>query len=132
MGKDSGTIRLDDISLEKVQEFYEWLQGKSCPERLHFVNKLNLSEGDAFKVIYYLQEHLGIISDKYERCAKCGCIYDSNEEGAYINEETTIVTEDGEELRADFPKRMYGCYCDDCRPDWITKPYGEWIKENGY
>lgn len=130
MGSSSGIIKLDEISIEQVQEFYEWLQGKSCPENIHFEKKLNLSEEDAFRVIYYLQEHLEILPDNYERCDKCGCIYDSNEEGSYINKETTIVTEGGEELDANFPEEMYGCYCDDCRPDWIQKPYNEWIKED--
>lgn len=130
MGASNGIVNIEDISIEQVQEFYEWLQGKSCPEHLHFEDKLNLSEEQAFSVIYYLQEHLGILPDKYERCKKCGCIYDTDYEGESINEETTIVTEDGKELNGNFPKEMYGMYCQDCRPDWIQKPYNEWIKED--
>lgn len=42
MGRNSGIVKLEDIDKEKVIELYEWLQGKSCPERLHFEEKLNL------------------------------------------------------------------------------------------
>lgn len=130
MGVSNEVINIEDIPIEQVQEFYEWLQGKSCPEHLHFKDKLNLTEEQAFSVIYFLQEHLYILPDKYERCGKCGCIYDSDCEGTSISEETTIITEDGEEVCANFPKEMHGTYCEDCRPDWIEKPYDEWIKED--
>ena len=126
MGSSSGTVKLDDISIEQVQEFYEWLQGENCPEQLHFEKKLNLSEEQAFSIIYFLQEHLKILPDNYERCCKCGCIYDSYVEGTNISEETTIVTENLEEVDANFPEEMYGLYCEDCRPDYIMQPYNEY------
>lgn len=117
MGASYGTINLDDIGIEKINEFYEWLQGKSCPEKLHFEEKLNLTEEQAFSVIYFLQEYLEVLPDKFERCRECGCIFDSYNEGISINEATIIITEDGEEVDANFPEEMYGLYCEDCRPD---------------
>lgn len=117
MGRNSGTINLDDIEIGQINEFYEWLQGKSCPEKLHFKEKLNLTEEQAFSVIYFLQEYLEVLPDKYERCRECGCIFDTHYGGTCINEFTTIVTEDLEEVDANFPEEMYGLYCDDCRPD---------------
>lgn len=109
MGKNSGIIKHGDIEIEKVRKFYEWLQGKSCPECLHFESKLNMTEEQAFSVIYFLQEYLEILPDNYERCRECGEIFDMNNEGTNIREETIVVTEDLEE--------MYELYCDDCRPD---------------
>lgn len=117
MGKSCGTINLDDIEIEQINEFYEWLQGKSRPDELHFKEKMNLTEEQAFSVIYFLQEYLEVLPDKFERCRECGCIFDSYFGGTSINEETTIITEDGEEVEANFPEETYGLYCDDCRPD---------------
>lgn len=117
MEMNSGTINVEDIGIEKVNEFYEWLQGKNCPENIHFEEKLNLTEEQAFSVIYFLQEYLGILPDNYERCRECGCIFDSYEEGTSVNETTTTVTDAGEEVDANFPEELYGLYCDDCRPD---------------
>lgn len=117
MGRNSGIVNIEDIEIEKVISFYEWLQGKNCPDGIHFGEKLNLSEEQAFSVIYFLQEYLEILPDNYERCRKCGCIFDMDYEGKNISEETTVITEDGEEMDANFPEEMYGLYCDYCRPD---------------
>lgn len=117
MGRSSGEVKLENIEMEKIIEFYEWLQGKSCPGQLHFEEKLNLTENQAFSVIYFLQEYLEVLPDNYERCRECGCIFDMDCEGTSINEETTMIAEDGEEAEANFPEEMYGLYCDYCRPD---------------
>lgn len=117
MGTSHGIINIDDIEIEKINEFYEWLQGKSCPEKLHFEEKLHLTEEQAFSIIYFLQEYLEVLPDKYERCRKCGCIFDTECEGTSINEESTVIAENGEEVDVNFPEEMYGLYCDDCRPD---------------
>ena len=42
-----------------------------------------LSSRMAFKIIWYLQEVMGVIPDHYERCITCGCLYDSWSEGHY-------------------------------------------------
>lgn len=117
MGRNSGIVKLEDIEIDKVVELYEWLQGQSCPDGIHFEEKLNLTEEQAFSVIYFLQEYLEILSNNYERCRKCGYIFDMDNGGTRINEDTTIITDDGEEVGANFSEEMYGLYCDDCRPD---------------
>lgn len=128
MERNDGTIKLEDISQEQIADFYEWLQGKNCPKGFNFKRKLNLSEEEAFSIIYYLQECLGVLPDNYERCRECGDIYDSCEEGVCISEITLIDGEDGE-VEANFPEEMHGMYCNNCRPDYIDKPWNEWIKE---
>lgn len=116
MGKSSGNIELEKITLEQVQEFHNWLQGKSCPDDIEFAHLLKLTPEEAFCVIYYLQEEFGILPDNYEMCQECKGIYDSYNEGAYINEESTVI-KDGEEIDGNFPEEVYGSYCDSCRPD---------------
>lgn len=116
MGKSNGSIEISDITLERVQDFYSWLQGKRCPDGMEFTHLLRLTPEEAFCVIYYLQEELEILPDNYEMCRECKNIYDSYDEGTYINEDSTVF-EDGEEIAGDFPKEKYGSYCDGCRPD---------------
>lgn len=116
MGKSNGTIEISDTTLEKVQEFYNWLQGESCPGDIEFTHSPKLTPEEAFSVVYYLQEELGVLPDKYEMCRECKDIYDSENEGASINEESTVVN-DGEESDGNFPEEVYGLYCDNCRPD---------------
>lgn len=116
MGKPNGTIEISDTTLELVQEFHSWLQGKSCPTDIEFVHSLNLTPEEAFSVIYYLQEELGILPDNYEMCRECKDIYDSDNEWTCINEESTVF-KDGEEIDGNFPEEIYGFYCDNYRPD---------------
>lgn len=70
----------DGISLEEVEQFYEFLQGE-VPPQLHMKRPPHLSGTMAFRIIYYLQEIMHVIPDKYERCISCGCIYNSEREG---------------------------------------------------
>ena len=116
MGKSNGTIEISETTLEQVQEFHSWLQGKSCPDGIEFTHLLKLTPEEAFCVIYYLQEELEILPDSYEMCRECKDIYDSYNEGAYINEDSTVI-KDGEEIDGNFPEEIYGSYCDSCRPD---------------
>lgn len=73
-------IARDEISLEQVEALYEFLQGE-LPPQLHMSRHPHLSGRMAFRVIYYLQEVMHIIPDRYERCITCGAIYDSECEG---------------------------------------------------
>lgn len=70
--------RLNDV--DKVNEFYQWLQGKNT--HIGFLRKSpKLTPIMAFRVIYYLQEELPLISDYIERCKKCDRLFNSEEEG---------------------------------------------------
>lgn len=71
-----------DSDLEKVQEFYKFLQGE-VPNGI-VVNEtttLNLTPETAFTIIWYLQEHLSVFPDNIEKCSICGELYDSYSEG---------------------------------------------------
>jgi hypothetical protein len=81
MGSSQGELKLEDITQEQIEQFYEFLQGK-VPEGLIMKRPPHLSKPMAFRIIYYLQEELGILPDKYERCITCGHIYDSENEGS--------------------------------------------------
>ena len=75
----------EDITLEQVQELFDFLQG-TVPEDITLGrgHKPRLTRNQAFSVIWYLQEHLGILPDHYEKCHRRGCdsdLYDSDEEG---------------------------------------------------
>lgn len=74
---------MDEITLEQTEEFHRFLQGE-VPECMSVEDPPRLSSEVAYSVIWYLQEHLGVIPSKYERCKDCGSIYDSWSEGASI------------------------------------------------
>ena len=74
--------------LELVQEFDEFLTG-TCPDSITIKEgyPFGLTPEQAFSIIWYLQEHWRIISDRYERCSECGNIYHTESEGHH-NEAT--------------------------------------------
>lgn len=115
MGSSNGKIDLENIEIEQVEQFYNWLQGISCPKELITDTKLNLTDDQAFSIIYYLQEIFEVIPDKFEKCKDCGCLYDSEAEGTSIDKDSTWENEAGEEEH--FDKSQYGLYCDNCRID---------------
>ena len=67
----------DDLAL--VRDFYNYLQGKNI-EGVGVESPVLTAE-QAFRVIYYLQEHLPVIPDTIEQCSKCCELYDTMESG---------------------------------------------------
>ena len=102
---------IDNIPIETVEELYSFLQG-NIPEGLTLVAAPKLSKEQAFSIIYYLQEVAQLLPEKYEKCKICGRIYDSENEGQFIDEDT-----EGNYCESD-----YGNYCYDCEP--IDDDYG--------
>lgn len=103
-----------------MQKFYEFLQGKFHPENITSKDVPNLSKDQAWHVLYCMQEYFGIFDDRFERCRECDTIFDSDEEGTVINEDTEPVeghTVCGEPYIHRFTEEEYGHYCEDCRPD---------------
>jgi len=116
MGTIIGEINLDKITLEQVSDFYEFLQGKHMPKELTLENISELTQQEAFSVIYYMQEIMEILPDKFEKCIVCGNIYDSYEEGTYIDENSYFEDMDGNEISLEF---KYGNYCEQCKPNYV-------------
>lgn len=76
----------DEKELESIQVFHQFLQGKVPPDvRTRKIKKMNPSQ--AFTVIWFLQEHCRLLSDRFELCSNCNDIYDSDSEGRF--EETS-------------------------------------------
>jgi len=71
---------MPEITLEQTENLYRFLQGQ-VPDCLTLETPPALTKGQAFSVIYYLQEILHIIPDKYEKCRECGDLFDSELEG---------------------------------------------------
>jgi hypothetical protein len=71
----------DGITLEEVDNLYSFLQGK-LPPNLYMKAHPHLTSRMAFRIIYYLQEQMGLLPDNYERCITCGELYDADEEGS--------------------------------------------------
>ena len=71
------------LSEEQVQQFYDFLQGYLHGEAadISWDSPPKLDGETAFSIIYYLQEVMYIIPDKFECCKKCGDIFDSENNG---------------------------------------------------
>lgn len=69
-----------EITIKRVKELYEFLQG-ALPEGMEMTLRPKLSERKAFNIIWFLQEYMDLIPDRFERCCRCGEIYDSWDEG---------------------------------------------------
>jgi hypothetical protein len=111
------------ITREQADALYQFLQG-------HPPDVLRLSEGhqpaltaaQAFSVLYYLQEILAILPDKYERCEACDFLFDREAGGG------DCLTTDGlaaEGLRLKHPNYeglicCQGCFWNHVEgiPDW--------------
>lgn len=94
---------------EYMQEFYKFLQGEA-PDCIHIpTDKMpKLTPNQAFNVIWYLQEHMGILPDCMEQCNECGGIYNQDFDGGYIE----FPSHDGPNGQDD------GSFCECCYGDW--------------
>lgn len=100
----------EEIKKEQVQELMDFLMGKKIPEGWEMSHPPKLSHNKAFRVIYFLQEHLGIIPDTFEKCDVCHKIYDTWSEGYVLGEDHTLK-------ERQLPKKYWGFYCNQCVPD---------------
>lgn len=103
--------KTEEITLEKVDEFYQFLQGKSVPDGFTLQSKIKMTPKKAFTIIYILQEFMGAFPDTYEQCQGCLYLYDSDNEGINIDDQWVIS---GTSKPAQ--KKYWGNWCDDCIP----------------
>jgi len=61
----------EDIDLEMIDRFFYFL-----------TKNKKLSSKKAFDIIYYLQEQLEILPDRFEKCTSCKEMYDSHQQGS--------------------------------------------------
>jgi hypothetical protein len=72
---------IDRQMMRLINQLYEYLQGELPKGVTCFVPKL--SKDNAFSVIWFLQEVIGCLPSKYEKCSECDEIYNSEAEGHY-------------------------------------------------
>lgn len=75
--KNNDERKLSD--LERVTEFYDFLQGNN-PDGI-LCKGIKLSKNKAFTIVWFLQEYLSIFPDSIEKCSECGDLYDSYSTG---------------------------------------------------
>jgi len=100
------------VALEAVESFYKMLQGDKGEHCLILAHHPRLDAGTAFSIIYYLQEHLGVFPDTYEKCHECEELYDSDD-GGYV----PIFDGEGKEVGGNG-------YCGGCYP-WHAVSHDE-------
>ena len=87
----------DEVTLERVQEFFDLLTQGKPPKGVEIPRWRNLSRRQAFSVIWFLQERMNLLPDRFEWCKKCGGLFDASEGG-----HTGVA----------------GRWCEGCLPDW--------------
>lgn len=77
-----------EMTIERVREFYDFLTNQQLPDGMCTGrgNQPRLTGRQAFSVIWFLQEHLHIIPDHFDRCDDCGSLFDSDQGGWYSEE----------------------------------------------
>lgn len=100
---------------DKVLIFHDWLRGivnkvkiKTEDGSILLNESPKLSDNQAFNVIYYMQEFLNILPDKFEKCSRCGKIFDTENSGDHISEED--IEKNEEFKKSDEGKH----YCETC------------------
>lgn len=114
----------DNELFDKTEHLYDMLQGKDLPEGYLMADQPNLTAEQAFSVIWFLQEHLGIIPQSFEKCDNCGALFDSNCAGH-------IISDDHEDDRwykdcglnpEDIAPHEGKCFCDNqCEYKYLTQ-----------
>jgi len=104
-----------EMSLELVKEFFEFLQGnKAYPEGCILKSRPKLSKNQAFSVIYVLQERMGLIPDKFELCAECGELFDTDHGFCHIDDKASLKENKAMGFRVT-AKDIGKTFCGDCR-----------------
>lgn len=76
--RGEGNVSINSLKDVFLPDYNIWTQKSHLP---------NLTDEQAFLVIYVLQEVYGLIPDTYEQCSHCGELYDSDEEGQCYEDE---------------------------------------------
>jgi hypothetical protein len=71
------------VTIERVEELFSFLQGNAV-DGVTCKSMPRLSSRKAFSVIYFLQEHMDLIPDHFEVCTTCRCLFDTEQEGRFI------------------------------------------------
>jgi len=101
-----------EITLEQMQELFDFLRGK-LPDSMSIVKKNMpiLRDDQAFSIIWYIQEHLGRLPDKFELCHECKQIYDTDCGGIAVD-----FLRDAKEMGYNCTRKDRGhTFCSDCR-----------------
>lgn len=73
------------ITLEQTDELMSMLTGGDLPDGYIMPDQPKLTPRQAFSVVWFLQERLGIIPDTYEMCQICEELYDSEHGGCWLD-----------------------------------------------
>jgi hypothetical protein len=75
--------------IEAVNKFSQWLQTGESQEEISIDTDSKpprMNAQQAYAVVFYLQEVIGLVPDSYELCARCQNIFDFDNEGMYLDD----------------------------------------------
>lgn len=102
-----------EMNLDLIIELFEFLQGKEV-EHFTLKRRPKLTKNQAFTVIYYLQERMGLIPDKYEFCDGCHELFDADYGLCHVDDKEQLkeMRKIGYRVTS---KDIGKTFCDDCR-----------------
>ena len=101
-----------EITLEQVKEFFDFLRGE-LPDGMNTIKKdiPKLRDDQAFSIIWYIQEHLGLLPDRFELCHECKQIYDTDYGGIAVDD-----LRDAKRMGYNCTRKDKGhTFCSECR-----------------
>jgi len=73
----------NEITLNQAQELFDFLSNGELPDAVFIKRPPKLGYKKAGNIIWFLQEHMNIIPDRFEICVTCRNVYDADIEGFY-------------------------------------------------
>ena len=87
----------DKITTDQIQELHDFLSEGILPKDILMSHPPKLGPHKAMSIIWYLQEHLGILPDNFEMCGQRNC--------------NRIINTDCE---GEYSEKTFKHYCDGC------------------
>jgi len=80
-------LKENEEPINKFRELFEFLQGK-VPKGIKIPKRdiPKLTKDQAWYAIWFLQEVTGCLSDRIERCDRCGDLFDKRYEGGFYQD----------------------------------------------
>jgi len=75
----------DKLTFDQIDEIMDMLTGGELPHGMRMPDQPKLMRRQAFSIVWFLQEHTGIIPSHFEMCQVCEELYDSDRGGYWLD-----------------------------------------------
>ncbi len=79
---------MKEIHDKDIEQFFEMLKGGNLPQGILMTDQPTLNTREAFSILWYIQEHLGLLDSRYELCDNCESLFNSHSQGSFIDQDS--------------------------------------------